>query len=114
MWGHPDSVSFVRLQSSHFQMADLLLPAGKERQQQVALKSFTEKSNFGIYFRPRVTLVTLLKYDNWGYLACMKISILGSKKTWNLAERLLHSQPSSGIIRDGIYQFYYIPDKESC
>jgi hypothetical protein len=54
------------------------LPARKGGQQQEALRNCTEKSNFGLYFWPRVTLVTFLKYCNGDYLAWR--SILGSKK----------------------------------
>jgi hypothetical protein len=41
---------FFRLRSSHFRyyMVKLVLPAGKEGQEKVALRSCTEKSNFGI------------------------------------------------------------------
>jgi hypothetical protein len=55
-------------------MADLLLPAGKEGQQQRALKSCTEMSNFDIHLWSCVTLVTLLKRGNGGYLAQYFIS----------------------------------------
>jgi hypothetical protein len=50
-------------------MADLVLPAKKGGQQQGASGSSSEKYNFGIYLKPKVTLVTQLKCGNGGYLA---------------------------------------------
>jgi hypothetical protein len=49
-------------------MADWQLPTRKEGQQQEALRSCTNMSNFGLHFWPRVTRVTLIKYGNVGYL----------------------------------------------
>ena len=59
----------------------------------VALKM----SNFGIHFWPRVTLMTLLKYWNRGYLT-WRFQFWGWK-ILNIVECWLHIQPPCGIIR---------------
>jgi hypothetical protein len=62
-------------------MADLLLPAEKGGQQQEALRSCTEKTNFVIYFWTWVTLVPT--FEIWlGRVFNMEISILESKNTF--------------------------------
>jgi hypothetical protein len=71
-------------------MAYLVLPAGKGGQQQEALRSCTERSNFGIHFWPWVTLVTLLNRGKRGLFG-IKTLILGSKMTLNHVECLLYS-----------------------
>jgi hypothetical protein len=58
-------------------MSDLLLPARKGEQQEAL--SCTEKSNFGLHFWGRVTLVKLVKYGNWGYLA-WRVYFWGKKR----------------------------------
>jgi hypothetical protein len=50
-------------------MAHLLLPAGKEGQQQNTSAVCTKKSNFGIYFWSLVTLETLLFF-------CMDMEVI--------------------------------------
>jgi hypothetical protein len=77
-------------------MADLLLPARKRGQQQEALSlevSGTEKSNFELYFWPRMTLVTLLKYGTAGYLA-WRVYFCGRKNNSYMAEQMTVGEAS--------------------
>jgi hypothetical protein len=73
----------------------------------VALRTDTENVQLKHPLLANGALVTLFKHGNGG-LFVTESSILGSEKTLNNVKCLLHSQPSSEIIRTTA-DYFFVP-----
>jgi hypothetical protein len=74
------------------------LPAGKGGQQQGAFSICTENVQLWHPYLAKGDTCKTFEVWYWG-LFDVEISIMGSKKTLNILQSLLNSQPSCGIIR---------------
>jgi hypothetical protein len=84
----------------------LHLPAENGGQQQGALINFTVNVQILHPFLANGDTSKTYEMWHWG-LFDMEISILGSKKTSNIVECFLHSQPPCGVIRTTVDYFLF-------
>jgi hypothetical protein len=81
------------------------LPAGKGGPRQGALSICTENVQLWHPYLAKADTSKTFEIWYWG-LFDVEISILGSEKTFNIVESLIHSQPSCGIIRTTADYFF--------